>query len=133
MLPVPVPNLDNAGFWEGCRLHELRIQRCTVCDTLRHHPRPMCPRCNSLEYDWKPVSGRGTLYTFAIVHGPTLPVFQAQTPYNVAVVQLAEGPYLVTNIVDCPADRLHIGLPVEVVFEDVDEAISLPKFRPTKP
>ncbi|MBI3785073.1 MAG: OB-fold domain-containing protein [Deltaproteobacteria bacterium] len=131
--PVPVPNFDNAGFWEGCRNHELRIQRCCACSALRHHPRPLCPACNSSDYDWHKVSGRGTLYTFTIVHGPTLAAFAAHAPYNVAVVQLDEGPYLVTNIVEYNGTPLRIGLPVEVVFNDVDATISLPKFRPVKP
>ncbi|HVM94890.1 MAG TPA: zinc ribbon domain-containing protein, partial [Candidatus Acidoferrales bacterium] len=73
--PTPVPNFDNAGFWEACRKHELRIQRCSACGTLRHHPRPMCPACNSVDYDWQLVSGRATLYSFTIVHAPTLRAF----------------------------------------------------------
>lgn len=128
-IPVPVPNLDNHGFWEGCRQHELRLQRCGACGTVRHQPRPMCPQCNHVEYDWMRASGRGTLYTFTIVHGPTLPVFQAQAPYNVAVIQLDEGPFMVSNVVGCRAEQLRIGMRVEVVFEDID-GLSLPKFKP---
>ena len=129
-IPVPVPNFDNAGFWDGCRLHELRLQRCGACGALRHHPRPMCPCCTSFDYAWVRASGRGTLYTFTMVHGPTLPVFQAQAPYNVAVIQLDEGPFMVSNIVGCGAEQLRIGMRVEVVFEDVNASISLPKFQP---
>jgi len=129
-IPVPVPNPDNVGFWEGCRAHELRLQRCTRCGTVRHQPRPMCPACNSLAHEWTRASGRATIYSFTIVHGPTLPVFQARAPYNVAVVQLEEGPFMVTNIVDCTAAALRIGLPVVVSFADVSDAISLPLFRP---
>ena len=130
MIPTPVPNTDNDGFWEGCRHHELRLQRCRGCGTIRHHPRPMCPNCTSLEYEWMRASGRGTVYTFTIVHGPTLPVFQAGAPYNVAVIQLDEGPYLVSNVIDCPVDQLCIGLRVVVSFEDVSEVLTLPRFRP---
>ncbi|HUI27753.1 MAG TPA: OB-fold domain-containing protein, partial [Candidatus Kryptonia bacterium] len=97
LTPIPVPNPDNAGFWEGCRNRELRLQRCRGCGTVRHPPRPMCPQCTSTEYEWMRASGRGTIYSFTIVHGPTLPVFQARAPYNVVVVQLDEGPYLVSN------------------------------------
>ena len=132
-IPLPVPNADNAGFWDGCRQHELRLQRCRACGTLRHQPRPMCPGCNGLEYEWVRASGRGTLYTFTIVHGPTLPAFQAQAPYNVAVIQLDEGPFMVSNIVGCRAAELRIGMRVEVVFEDVDEGVSLPRFKPVAP
>jgi hypothetical protein len=129
-IPVPVPNLDNQGFWDGCRHHELRLQRCTACGAMRHHPRPMCPQCNCFEYEWMRASGRGTLYTFTIVHGPTLPVFQAQAPYNVAVIQLDEGPFIVSNVIGSSREHLHIGMRVEVVFEAIDETTTLPRFRP---
>ena len=129
--PVAVPNEDNAGFWEGCRRHQLRLQRCTRCGRYRHHPRPMCAHCNCLEYEWAKVSGRGTVFTFTIVHAPTLAAFQARIPYNVVVVQLEEGPFMVSNIVECSLDRLRIGLAVEATFEDVGDATSLPMFRPT--
>jgi len=129
-IPLPVPNQDNEGFWDGCRRHELRLQRCRQCRMLRHPPRPMCPRCNGTDYEWAEVSGRGVLYSFTVVHGPTLPAFQAQIPYNVAVVQLEEGPFLVTNMVGCTADRIRIGMRVVVEFEDLSSTVSLPKFRP---
>ena len=130
LIPLPVPNADNAGFWEGCRNHELRLQRCAGCGAYRHHPRPMCPQCNSFEYEWARVSGHGVLYSFTIAHGPTLPVFQERAPYNVAVIELDEGPYLVSNIVNCVDAELRIGMPVEVTFEDIDDDITLPKFQP---
>jgi uncharacterized OB-fold protein len=129
-IPLPVANPDNAGFWEGCRQHELRLQRCRRCASVRHPPRPMCPQCTSLDYDWTRASGRGTVYTFTIVHRPTLPVFQEAAPYNVVVVQLAEGPFIVSNLVGCPADQIRIGMAVSVEFDDISEAVSLPRFRP---
>lgn len=90
----------------------------------------MCPNCNSFEYEWARMSGRATLYSFTIVHRPTLPAFEDRVPYNVAVVQLEEGPYLVSNIVDCRAAELRIGMPLDVVFSD--DVISLPKFQPRR-
>jgi uncharacterized OB-fold protein len=130
MIPVPVPNADNQGFWDGCHRGELRLQRCLKCGAWRHHPRPLCPACRSFEYEWALASGRGVVHTFTIVHRPTLPAFEAQLPYNVIVVRLEEGPFMVSNLVDCSPDDLRIGQPVEVVFEPLDDAISLPKFRP---
>ena len=129
-IPVPVPNADNAGFWEACRRHELRLQRCRACGQLRHPPRPMCPQCTALEHEWAAVSGRGTVYSFTIVHGPTLAAFQEHAPYNVVVVQLAEGPFMVSNLVGCNAGDIRIGMPVEVVFEAIAETTTLPKFQP---
>jgi uncharacterized OB-fold protein len=128
--PIPVPNADNAGFWEGCRQRELRLQCCAQCGSIRHPPRPMCPRCQCPEAEWRRASGRGTLYTFTIVYAPTLAAFQSEIPYNVVVVHLEEGPFIVTNLVDYNADQIAIGMPVEVVFEDVGDTVTLPKFRP---
>ncbi len=128
-IPLPVPNQDNEGFWEGCRRHELRVQRCTRCVSLRHPPRPMCPGCCTTEYEWAAVSGRGVVYSFTIVHRPTLPAFQAQIPYNVAVVHLEEGPFMVTNLVGCATDQIRIGMAVVVEFDDISPTVSLPKFR----
>lgn len=131
-IPIPVPNPDNAGFWEACRRGELRLQRCAACAAWRHHPRPACPRCGSLAYEWAPAAGRGAVHTFTIVHRPTLPAFEARLPYNVIVVALEEGVLMVSNLVEADAAELRIGLPVEVVFETVSETIALPKFRPRR-
>lgn len=130
MIPYPVPNPDNEGFWDACRRGELRLQRCRACGTWRHHPRPMCPACHSLDHEWALASGRGVVHTFTIVHRPTLPAFAERLPYNVVVVRLDEGPYMVSNLVDCPAEAIRIGLPVEVVFEPLTADITLPRFRP---
>ena len=129
-VPYPVPNPDNAPFWEACARGELWLQRCTPCRAWRHHPRPMCPRCGSTEFEWERASGRGVVHTFTIVHGPTLPAFQQQLPYNVVAVALDEGVYMVSNLVDCAPEAIRIGMPVEVVFEPLTDTIALPKFRP---
>lgn len=131
-IPLPVPNADNQGFWDACRRGELRLQRCTACGAWRHHPRPICPACRSFAYEWALATGRGVVHTFTIVHRPTLPAFEAQLPYNVIVVRLDEGPLMVSNLIDAPADALRIGLPVEVVFQPLDDTIALPKFRPRR-
>lgn len=129
-IPTPVPNTDNQGFWDACRRGELRLQRCLGCGAWRHHPRPICPRCQSFEYEWALASGRGEVHTFTIVHRPTLPAFEDQLPYNVIVVRLEEGPFMVSNLVGGSVDDLRIGAAVEVVFEPLDDVITLPKFRP---
>jgi uncharacterized OB-fold protein len=129
-IPTPVPNPDNQGFWDACARGELRLQRCTACRAWRHHPRPMCPACGSFDYEWGLASGRGVVHTFTIVHRPTLPAFEERLPYNVIVVRLEEGVFMVSNLVGADASALRIGLPVEVVFEPLDLDITLPKFRP---
>jgi uncharacterized OB-fold protein len=128
-LPHPVPNPDNAGFWEACGRGELRLQRCTSCRSWRHPPRPMCPDCGSLDFAWEQASGRGVVHTFTIVHRPTLQVFEDRVPYNVVAVQLEEGIYMVSNLVDCALADIRIGMSVEVVFEPLTGEIALPKFK----
>jgi uncharacterized OB-fold protein len=127
--PYPVPNPDNAPFWDGCRRGELLLQRCAKCRAYRHHPRPMCPQCGSLEVEWTRASGRGVVHTFTIVHGPTLPAFQARLPYNVIAVRLDEGVYMVSNLLDCAPEDIRIGMPVELTWIQ-RHGSPYPAFRP---
>lgn len=128
--PTPVPDADGAPFWEWCRRHELRVQRCSGCGAWRHHPRPRCPACRSASFAWERASGRGTVASYTICHPPVLPAFADRVPYNAVVVRLDEGPFLVSNLVDCANDDIEIDMPVEVVFVDVHEHLTLPQFRP---
>jgi hypothetical protein len=90
----------------------------------------MCPECHSLSFEWAPVSGRGTVYTYAIVTQKLHPYWADRMPYNVVLVELEEGIRIVSNLVDCPNESIRIGMPVTVVFEDVSDEISLPMFKP---
>lgn len=126
--PRPAPSRDTAGYWEGARRHELVLQQCSVCRAFRHYPRPMCPECHSLHFEWTPSSGRGTIYSYAIVHQLLHPFWQGKVPYNVILVELEEGPRIVSHLLDCPNDEIEIGMPVSVVFEDVSDDFSLPMF-----
>jgi len=128
--PRPLLGRDTRGFWEHLRRHELVIQRCRECRAYRHHPRPMCPECHSLAFEWAPMSGRGEVYTYALVHHLLHPFWAGRTPYNVVLVELEEGVRIVSNLVECPNEEIRIGMPVTVVWEDVSEEISLPMFKP---
>ena len=128
--PLPKLNTDNRPFWEGCRRHELRFQRCNDCGRVRWPPSDLCPRCHSTEINWLISKGIGRVYTFAVYHTAFHSGFATDLPYTVAVVALDEGPHLLTNIVDCRPDKVKCDMPVEVIWEDVDEGIALPKFRP---
>ncbi len=128
--PLPRPTPDSAPFWEGCRRHELLIQHCNKCDRFWFPPGNRCAHCWSDSWEWKPVSGRGHVYTFTVIHRAYHAGFMEDLPYNVAVVELAEGPRLISNVVDCDSGSLRVGMPVEVVFEDVTPEATLPKFRP---
>lgn len=128
-LPLPQPGLDNAPFYEAARRGELRFQRCSDCETFRHYPRPICPACQSQRYTWELSTGRGVVYTWTIVHGPTLPAFQDQLPYNIVDVLLDEGVHFQSQVLDCPPAEIHAGMPVQAVFVPVSEDITLVKFR----
>ena len=127
--PLPAVTPDVAPFYEAARRGELRFQRCAECRTWRHYPRPACPACSSRRFTWERTTGRGSVYTWTIVHGPTLPAFEATLPYNVVDVLLDEGIHFVSQVLDCPAEALHAGLPVEAVFVPVTDELTLVKFR----
>ena len=129
--PLPAMTDDTRPFWEACRRHELVVQRCAGCGTLRHPPAPVCWACRSLAHEWVRVSGRGTLFSYAVVHRAFLPELESQVPYTVAVVALDDAPgiRLVSNVIDAAPDALRVGLPLEVVFEDVSAEITVPRFR----
>lgn len=128
--PLPEITPDNKPFWDACKRHELSLQRCQDCGHLRL-PSPICQECLSMNAEWVKVSGRGKLYTWTTIFQRYHPAFTDELPYNVAMVELEEGPRVITNIVECKNDDLHIGMEVEVVFEDVTEEITLPKFKPS--
>jgi len=127
---APAVTADTAFFWDALRQHRLVIQRCVDCGSLRHPPRPMCPRCNSLEWDTVEASGRGTVTSFVIPHHPPLPWFPE--PFVVALVDLEEGTRIVTNVVGVAPDAVTIGMAVQVRFEPFDDGLVLPLFVPVE-
>ncbi|MEU2540165.1 Zn-ribbon domain-containing OB-fold protein [Streptomyces iakyrus] len=133
----PVPDADGAPFWEYAAQGELRVQACGDCGELRFPPRPCCPHCQSFASEWRPVSGRGRVWSYVVAHPPLLPDYAAQAPYNVVVVELDEAPRirLVGNLVtgagqplgSLPPERLRIGTRVRGVFHD-----GLPQWVPER-
>lgn len=128
--PVPRVDEESKGFWEACRRHELRIQRCRACGTHRYYPRAVCPSCLSSDVEWVLSSGRGTVYTFTVTYQNQAPGFRDELPYVLAYVTLDEGVRVLTNVVGCPVDQVVIGMPVEVTFEDVVDDVAIPRFKP---
>ena len=128
--PVPRVDEETRGYWEACRRHELVLQRCGACNTLRYYPRAVCPECLSDQVRWEKMSGRGTVYTFTITYQNQAPGFRDELPYVLAYVTLDEGPQMLTNVVGCKPDEVQIGMAVEVTFEDVNEDIAIPRFKP---
>jgi uncharacterized OB-fold protein len=128
--PLPKPNDDTRFFWEGCREHKLRFQKCADCGHVRWPPSIICPVCYSDHTDLITAAGRGMIFSYVIYHTAFHPAFEDDLPYVVAIVELEEGPRLLTNIVGCSHDELRCDLAVEVVWDDVTEDFSLPKFSP---
>ena len=129
--PLPQPDPITKPFWDSVKAHAMRIQRCDTCGRFVFFPRALCPYCFSAALEWTPVSGRGVVHAFTIPHRHPLPAFQAELPYVVAIVELEEGARMMTNLVDVPPDpaQIAVGMPVEVVYDDVTPEITLPKFR----
>jgi hypothetical protein len=129
--PLPEATPETREFWEGAQRHELRIQRCRACGEAYFYPRPFCPRCSSTDVEWFTASGRASLHTYVIVHRGAHG-FQDWTPYVIAVVELEEGPRMMSNIIgiDPQPEHLPVGLPLQVTFERQSEDITLPLFKP---
>lgn len=122
---TPTVTPDTAFFWNALKEHRLLIQRCAACGELRHPPRPMCPRCNSLDWDTIDSAGRGSVYSFVL---PRHPDFGFADPHIVALVELDEGTRIVTNLVDVDPANVAIGVRVAVRFETFDDGLTLPLF-----
>lgn len=125
----PAATPETATWWEGIAAGELRLQHCSDCARHYFPPRSFCPRCGGRHVEWRKASGRATLYSFVVSHHPT-PGFEP--PFVIAVVELEEGPRMMTNLVDAPVDpaALPIGMPLEVTFVPLGEGKALPHFRP---
>jgi uncharacterized OB-fold protein len=127
-IPFPVADGDSKPFWEGIARHKLLIQRCENCQRHIFYPRSLCPHCFSDALSWVEASGKGTIYSYTVVHQAYGP-FAAQVPFVVAIVELAEGVRMMTRIAGAGPASVRIGMPVRVVFEQADENVTLPYFQ----
>ncbi len=128
--PLPVADEDTKPFWDYAKKHELRIQRCQGCGKLYFPVSPMCPHCLHMGADWAKLSGKGTVNSFIIVrraYHPAMP-----PPYVVAIIEVEDGVRMLSSVVGCKPEDVKVGMPVEVVFEDLSPQFSLPKFKPAK-
>lgn len=128
-IPLPIPTPISAPHWDGVRMGKLRIQHCRSCGEHIFIPQPACTRCLSGDMEWVESTGRGELYSYTVVHRPQQPAFEV--PYTVVIVQLEEGFFMLSNLIDCDEADIEVGMPVEVVFHKMTDDISLPYFRPT--
>ena len=128
--PQPVVAPWARPFWDATRENRLILQHCNGCGKAIFYPRQSCPHCFSDKLGWQPASGRGTVYSYTVVESNAPSAFQADVPYVVAVIRLEEGVQMLSNIVGCELAQLRCDMPVQVVFEKLDEEFTLPKFRP---
>jgi uncharacterized protein len=129
---LPEPTIETEPYWQGCRNGQLLVQHCAACGQWQFFPRLMCVACGEEHPEWKPVSGRGTVETFTVVHVPLSEAYSADVPYVVALIRLEEGPRMMTNVVACEPADVRIGLPVEVIYEPWSDAVVMPQFRPAR-
>jgi uncharacterized OB-fold protein len=127
---LPTPDDHTRVFWDAARQGRLLIKRCAACGRAHYYPRTFCPHCWSPHVSWEEASGRGRVYTYSIVHQNDLPPFNERVPYVAAIVDLDEGPRMMTNVVDCELDAMAVDMPVEVTFRDIGEDYRIPVFRP---
>lgn len=128
-LPLPQPTPEAQPFFDALRESRLVVQRCRICGTLAYPPRAMCGECLGTDFDWQELNGAGTVYSYVVTHQAVHPAFVGYTPLATVEVELAEGLRLTSNLIDVPPEEIHIGLAVEVVFQEVGEGVVLPLFR----
>lgn len=127
---LPTPDLETQPFWDGARADKLLIRRCLDCDKTHFYPRPFCPMCWSTNVEWMEASGRATLYTWSVVHRNDLPPFGDRVPYVAAVVELEEGPRMITNVVESGFDLLEVGMALRVAYQPISDDVTIPVFAP---
>lgn len=128
--PLPRITPDAKPFWDALREHKLLLPFCADCGKPHLPPGPVCPFCFGERLEWRAASGRGRLSTWTVVHKEWFAAFAADIPYNVVQVELDEGPRLTANVVGVPNERLAVGLPVTIDFDEVSPEVTLPRFRP---
>jgi len=132
MAVVPGMTGLTAPYWDAARDGRLVVQECQSCHEAWHPPLPRCPHCHSAGLGWREVSGDGTVYTYTVVRHPTHFAFAGKIPYILAMVELAEGPRLVTALTGSEPGDVHVGQPVHVVFREVADGVTLPYFEPAR-
>ena len=130
--PLPAISTLNQPYWDGLKQRQMVLPYCEACEAVWYPPAPFCPACWSRDFRWQAVSGRGVVNSWVVFHQAYFSSFKDDIPYAVAEVELEEGPRLLTNLVEVANEGITTGMPVEVVFDDVTDEVTLAKFRPRK-
>lgn len=126
----PEITVETAPFWEGCKKEQLLIQQCRHCGHYQFYPRLMCTNCMNREVDWIEASGKGKVKTYTIIHRAISEAYMKEAPYVLAIIELEEGPTMMSNVINCDPEKVYIGQEVEVTFEKWSEEVTIPKFSP---
>ena len=127
---LPVIDAESAPYWAAAKERTFLIRHCNVCRRNHFYPRHYCPHCWSDNCEWRPASGRGRVYSYTVIHHNDAPPFRDMLPYIVALIDLEETVRVTSNIVECTPEVVHVGMPVEVVYEHITDEVTLPQFRP---
>ena len=128
--PLPTITEDNARFWQAAKAHRMELQKCDRCARFWYYPGPVCHYCASREFTWTPVSGNGTIYSYSVLERAKGNPFENDVPIAIILVRLEEGPVMMSNLIDYAPEQLAIDARVTVDYEDVDDQVTLPVFRP---
>ncbi len=127
--PLPTISDENRGFWDGAKRGRICMQKCDDCGHIRYPISHCCPKCLSLKFAWSDLSGRGSVYSYVVFHQVYNQAFKDDVPYNVAMVQLEEGPRMFSNVVVVDNDAVKVGDLVEAVFDPVTPEVTIPRFK----
>ncbi len=127
---LPVIDPESAPFWAATKQRKFLIRHCNACGRSHFYPRHSCPHCWSDNVEWRPASGKGRVYSYTVIHHNDASPFREMLPYIVALIELEEGVRVTANIVEGTPEVMHVGMPVEVVYEHVTDEVTLPQFRP---
>ena len=128
--PLPLINEDNRPYWEYCKKHELRMQKCKGCGHIRFPVSILCPNCHFMDAEWTKLSGKGKVFSYIVFRIPYHESYKEDIPYAVAIIKLDEGPRMESNLIVPDLEDIRIDMPVKVFFDDVTDEVSLPKFKP---
>lgn len=128
--PLPIPDADTAALWKGLKEGKLLLQHCLDCGNVQYYQQAMCRRCGAERLEHRPASGRGRVHSFSVVHRAPGPAFKRDVPYAVLLVELDEGPRMISSLVGADPASVTFDMPVELVCEKSTEEITLPRFRP---
>lgn len=127
--PLPIPSIETEPFWKAVQERKLLMPKCDQCGKVTFPPTVACPHCGSEKFTWTAMSGLGKVYSFVVYHRVYHPSLKEKVPYVVALIELDEGPRIISNIVGMPIDEVTCEMPVSVVYEEVHDGYLIPKFR----